>query len=133
MTFNLSYAPFDVDKFLQDTLQVAKQPAVWAPACTTYEDEQGFWVQMALPGVERKDIDIVFEDRILTVTGETKKDEAANRTYYAQEIEGGGFSRSFRLPRNVDPGKVTATSKEGLLTVHIPKREETKPRKIVVE
>ena len=133
MTFNLGYAPFDVEKFLHDTLHVANNPVAWEPACNTYEDEQGFWVQMALPGVDRKDINIVFEDGVLTVTGEGKEDVASNRTYFAREIGSGGFSRSFRLPNNVDPSKVSATSKEGLLTIHIPKREEAKPRRIVVE
>jgi HSP20 family protein len=132
MTF-LSYAPFDVDKFLQDALHVVNHPAVWEPACNTYEDEQGFWVQVALPGVDRKDINIVFEDGVLTVKGEGKEDVSVNRTYFAQEIGPGGFSRSFRLPNNVDPSKVAATSKDGLLTIQIPKREEAKPRQIVVE
>ena len=45
MTFNLSYAPFDVDKFLNDTLEAANRSSAWNPACNTYEDEQGFWVQ----------------------------------------------------------------------------------------
>ena len=63
MTFNLSYAPFDVDKFLNDTLEAATRSSAWNPACNTYEDEQGFWVQAALPGLDRKDIGIVFDDK----------------------------------------------------------------------
>ena len=132
MTF-LSYAPFDVDKFLHDALHVVNHPAVWEPVCNTYEDEQGFSVQVALPGVDRKDINIVFEDGVLTVKGEGQEDVSVNRTYFAQEIGWGGFSRSFRLPNNVDPSKVSATSKDGLLTIQIPKREEAKPRQIIVE
>jgi HSP20 family protein len=133
MTFNLSYAPFDVDRFLNDALQVAKQPKAWNPDCNTYEDEQGFWVQAALPGLDRKDINIVFDDGVLTVKGEVKEDDSLKRTYFAREIGWGEFSRSFRLPNNVDPSKVSASYKEGLLTIQIPKREETKPRRIVVE
>jgi HSP20 family protein len=133
MTFNLSYAPFDVDRFLNEALQVAEQPKAWNPACNTYEDEQGFWVEAALPGLDRKDINIVFEDGVLTVKGEQKQDDTLKRTYFAREIGWGEFSRSFRLPNNVDPSKVSASYKEGLLTVQIPKREETKPRRIVVE
>jgi HSP20 family protein len=134
MTYNLNYAaPFDVDKFLHDALHVVNHPTAWEPACNTYEDEQGFWVQMALPGVDRKDINIVFEDGVLTVKGEGKEEVPANRTYFAQEIGGGGFSRSFRLPGNVDAGKVSATSKEGLLTIQIPKREEAKLKRIEIK
>lgn len=127
----LSYAPFDVDKFLNDALRVTNRTAAWTPPCDTYEDEQGFWVQMALPGLDRNDIHIVFEDGVLTVKGE-RKEETANRTYFVREMGWGEFSRSFRLPENVDGNKVAASYKEGLLTVQIPKREETKPRRIVV-
>jgi HSP20 family protein len=133
MTFNLSYAPFDVDKFLNDTLQAADHSSAWNPACNTYEDDQGFWVELALPGLDRKDIGIVFDDGVLTVKGERKGDDSAKRTYFAQEIRSGDFSRSFRLPNNVDPSKVSASYKEGLLTVEIPKREDSKPRQIVVD
>ncbi len=133
MTFNLSYAPFDVDKFLKDALEAGNHAPAWSPACNTYEDEQGFCVQVALPGLDRKDIEIVFDDGVLTVKGEDKGNDATNRTYFAREIGSGEFSRSFRLPNNVDPSKVSATYKEGLLTVAIPKREDTKPRRIVVE
>ena len=131
MTFNVNYAPFDVDKFLRDALH-ADEPAVWDPACNTYEDEQGYWVQVALPGLERKDINIVFEDGVLTVKGELKE-AAPDRTYFTREIERGNFARAFRLPGTVDPGKVSASYKEGLLTIQIPKREETKARQIAVE
>ena len=132
MTFNLSYAPFDVDKFLRDALH-ADQPTVWDPACDTYENEQGYWVQVALPGLERKDISIVFEEGVLTVKGEQKEEAATNRTYFTRELGRGSFARAFRLPGTVDPGKVSASYKEGLLTIQIPKREETKPRQIAVE
>ena len=133
MTFNLSYAPFDVDKFLNDTLEAAQRSSAWNPACNTYEDEHGFWVQVALPGLDRKDIGIVFDDGVLTVKGAAKGEDSAKRTYFAREIGSGDFSRSFRLPNNVDPGKVSASYKEGLLTIEIPKREDAKPRQIVVE
>ena len=133
MTFNLSYAPFDVDKFLTDALESVNHPAAWDPACNTYEDEQGFWVQVALPGIDRKDVNIVFEDGVLTVKGEEKEDASLKRTYFTREIGHGGFSRAFRLPHTVDPSRVSASSKEGLLTIQIPKREETKPRQIPVE
>jgi HSP20 family protein len=133
MTFNLSYAPLDVDKFLNEALQVTNRSSAWNPACNTYEDEQGFWVQVALPGLDRKDIEIVFDDGVLTVKGEGKENDPLNRTYFAREIGSGDFSRAFRLPNNVDPSKVAASYKEGLLTIEIPKREEAKPRRIVVE
>jgi HSP20 family protein len=126
-------ANFDVDKFLNDALRFVNSPAVWGPACNTYEDDHGFWVQAALPGIDRKDVEIVYEDGVLTVKGEGKDDVAgSNRTYFAREIGWGGFSRSFMLPNNVDTSKISASYNEGILKVQFPKREEAKPRQILI-
>ena len=106
----------------------------WAPACNTYEDEQGFWVEAAVPGFDQKDIEIAVEDGVLTVKGERKNETPEpNRTYFVREIGRGAFSRSFRLPSNVDPSKVSASYKNGVLTIELLKREEAKPRRITIE
>jgi len=129
-----TYTPFDVDKFLSDALRTVGAEAVWAPACNAYEDEQGFWIQVALPGMERKDIDISLEDGLLTLKGERKEETAeSQRTYFLREIGRGPFSRSFRLPTNVDSSKASATYKDRVLTIGLPKREEAKPRRITIE
>ena len=123
---------FDVDQLLSDALRTVTGPAL-APACNTYEDEHGFWVRAALPGMERKDIDIVLEDGVLTVKGERKdENQEANRTYFTREIGWGTFSRSFRLPTNVDSNKVSASYRDGVLTIELPKFEEAKPRRITI-
>jgi HSP20 family protein len=132
-----TYSPLDVqiDKFFNDALRaVGGGPRAWAPACNTFEDEQGFWVHAALPGVERKNIEIVVEDGVLILKGE-RKEEASDetRTYFSREIGWGAFSRSFRLPTNVDTTKVEATYKDGILSIALPKREESKPRRITIE
>ena len=129
-----TYAPFDVDKFLSDALRTVGAEAVWAPACNAYEDEHGFWIQAALPGMERKDVEIVLEDGVLTLKGERKdEDSDSNRTYFVREIGWGPFSRSFRLPTNVETNKASATYKDGVLTIGLPKREEAKLRRITIE
>jgi HSP20 family protein len=132
-----AYTPLEVeiDRFLNDAFRaMGEAPRASAPACNTFEDEQGFWVQAAVPGMDQKAIEIVLENGVLTLKGE-RKDEApeASRTYFSREIGVGTFSRSFRLPSNVDPNKVTATYKEGVLTISLPKREEAKPRQITIE
>ncbi len=132
-----TYAPLgiQIDKFFDDALRaVGQAPQAWVPAWNTFEDEQGFWVQAALPGMDRKDIEILVEDGTLLLKGE-RKDGASEsgRTYFSREIGGGTFSRSFRLPGNVDPNKVTATYKDGILTIALPKREDAKPRQIAIE
>jgi len=132
-----TYSPLDVhiDKFLNDALRVAGDgPRTWTPACNTFEDEQGFWVHAALPGIDRKNIEIVVEDGVLILKGERKEETSdETRTYFAREIGWGAFSRSFRLPTNVDTTKVEATYKDGILSIALPKREESKPRRITIE
>jgi len=61
----------DVDRLLQDTLRTMN--AGWAPPCNAYEDEHGFHIQVAIPGVDRQDMQILFEDGVLTVKGERKE------------------------------------------------------------
>jgi HSP20 family protein len=122
----------DVDRWLQDKLR-STNVAGWAPPCNVYEDEHGFHIEVALPGVDRHDMNILFEDGVLTVKGERKEassDQA--RRYFAQEIGWGGFSRSFRLPSYIDPDKVSASLKDGVLILHMPKRDEAKPRRIEI-
>jgi HSP20 family protein len=122
----------DVDRLLQDTLR-STNGAGWAPHCNAYEDEHGFHIEVALPGVDRQDMTILFQDGVLTVKGERKeasRDQA--RRYFAQEIGWGGFSRSFRLPSYIDPDKVSASFKEGVLMLDLPKRDEAKPRRIEI-
>jgi len=129
-----TYAPFDVDRFLSDVLRTVGAEGVWAPACNTYENEQGFWIQAVLPGMERKDIEIKLDDGVLTLKGERKEEATeSQRTYFVREIGWGPFSRSFRLPTNVDTNKVSASYKDGVLTIELPKREEAKPRRITIE
>ncbi|WP_447973963.1 Hsp20/alpha crystallin family protein [Nitrospira sp. Kam-Ns4a] len=126
--------PFDLqeDRFLTDALR-AVSAANWAPACNVYEDEQGFCVQMAIPGMEAKDVEIVAEDGVLTVRGERKPDASENRTYLVRELSWGTFSRSFAIPAHVDHEKASATYKDGVLAIQLPKREEAKPRRITIQ
>jgi HSP20 family protein len=128
----MALTTFDVDRMLTDTLRGMKG-AGWAPPCDAYEDEHGFHVHVALPGLDRRDIEIVFEDGVLVVKGERKEENPESaRRYFAQEIGWGAFSRSFRLPTYVDPDKVSASYKDGILTLAMPKREEAKPRRIEI-
>jgi len=131
----MTYTPFDrqIDQLFNDTLGLLNRPAVWAPRCNVYEDEQRFVVEAVLPGMEAKEIAIQVEDGVLTLSGERKGEQKPERTYLVKEIGTGAFSRSFTLPTNVDQGKVVASYKQGVLVIELPKREETKPRRITIE
>ncbi len=132
-----TYTPFEaqIDRLLNEAFGTVSGYATgWAPACNAYEDEHGFWVEAAVPGLDGKDFETVIEDGVLTVKGERKNDlPESNRTYFVREMGWGTFSRSFRLPSNVDPNKVSASYKQGVLTIELPKREEAKPRRIMIE
>jgi HSP20 family protein len=124
--------PFDVDKFLDEALRGTNGSASWSPACNAYEDERSYWVQAALPGLQREAIEIVVEDQVLTIKGERKEEDAKDKTYFVREFSRGSFVRSFKLPNAADQAKVVATYQDGVLTVELPKREETKPRRITI-
>jgi len=132
-----TYAPLErqIDQFLSEVLGTANGPATaWSPRCNVYEDANGFSVQAALPGIDPKEVRIVVEDGVLTISGERRDvPKDSGRTYVVREIGSGAFSRSFRLPTNVDAEKVSASYKEGVLAVDLPKKEEAKPRRIVIE
>jgi HSP20 family protein len=106
----------------------------WSPLVDIYEDSEGVTLTAELPGVDPKAVELKIEDGVLTISGERKLDHADQRQNY-QKIERwyGTFSRSFSLPPTVDVEKVRAEHKQGVLTVFLPRKEETKPRRIVVK
>jgi len=106
----------------------------WTPAVDIYEDEEGVSLRFDLAGVEPKDVDIRFENGVLTLKGERKLEQAERRqNYHRVELPYGTFTRSFSLPGTVDADKIRAEAKHGLLTVFVPKRPEAKPRSIQVK
>lgn len=128
----MSLASLDVDRWLQNTLHNMHASA-WAPPCNAYENEHGFHIEIALPGVAREDMNIMFEAGVLTVNGHRKQTSSEDACrYFAQELGWGNFTRSFRLPSYIDPDKVSASCKEGMLVLTLPKREEVKPRRIEI-
>ena len=106
----------------------------WVPPCNVYEDDEGFCIQMAVPGCSAQDLEIITEGSTLTVKGERKEPESENgRCYRAREIEWGPFSRSFMVPSSVDAARASASLNQGLLSVRFPKRDEAKPRRVLIE
>lgn len=106
----------------------------WVPPVDIYETEQHELVIKAeLPDVKREDIGVTFENNVLTLKGERKGEQQISRDRF-QRVERfqGTFSRSFTLPATVDAGKISATYKDGVLTVRLPQREEARPKQITV-
>lgn len=106
----------------------------WTPAVDIYETpDHQVVVKVELPDMKREHIGITFENQVLTIRGERKRDESVSREAY-QRLERfyGQFSRSFTLPPTIDAGRISATYKDGVLTVAMPQREEAKPKQIEV-
>jgi HSP20 family protein len=106
----------------------------WLPPVDIYETESHEVVLKAeLPDMKREDINITFENQVLTLRGERKLDESVRRDRYQRfERAYGTFSRSFTIPSTVDAGRISASYKDGVLTVRLPQREEAKPKQIEV-
>ena len=105
----------------------------WAPSVDIYETPNELVVKADLPDVEEKDIDVRVENNLLTIHGERKFDKSvAEDNYLRIERTYGTFSRSFSLPNTVNPEAIRAEYKNGVLTVSLPKREESKPRQVKV-
>ena len=106
----------------------------WSPSVDIYETEQELVLRADLPDLSEKDIDVRVENNMLTIRGERKFEKNVSEdNYLRMERAYGSFSRSFVLPSTVDESKVSADYKDGVLRVHLPKREEIQPRKIVIK
>jgi HSP20 family protein len=105
----------------------------WAPSVDIFETPNELVVKADLPDVDEKDIDVRVENNLLTIRGERKFDKSvAEDNYLRIERTYGTFSRSFSLPNTVSPESIRAEYKNGVLTVNLPKREESKPRQVKV-
>lgn len=96
------------------------------------EDDE-FVLTAEVAGINPEDIQIEIKDDILTVKGEVKSETNGDGKYLLREIYHGEFSRSLRLPEPVDVEKVEAKFENGLLTVHLPKTEEARPKTIKIK
>jgi HSP20 family protein len=104
------------------------------PPLNVWEDENNVYAEAELPGLELADLEItVCGDNQLTIKGERKRPEQAKGTWHRQERGYGSFSRLVELPVVVDGENVSAEFKNGVLTITLPRREETKPRRIEVK
>jgi HSP20 family protein len=106
----------------------------WTPSCDIYEDGEEIVVRAELAGVEPKNVDIRFENGVLTLRGERKLEKEDNReNYHRVEVSYGTFTRAFSLPASIDAEKIRAESKQGVLDIHLPKKPEAKPKSIQVK
>ena len=116
---------------------MGRQVADWfAPASEAAVTEDSYKVVVELPGVVDKDIDVSVHDGVLTVKGEKRSSrEEKGETWYFSERQYGAFSRSFQLPEDADGGKASASMKDGVLEVTVPRlvlEDRNKSQKIAI-
>ena len=105
----------------------------WAPSVDIYETENELVLKADLPGINEKNIDIRVENNMLTVRGERQfENKVKEDNYLRVERTYGSFSRSFALPNAVNTEAINAEYKNGVLTVQLPKRAESKPKQVKV-
>jgi HSP20 family protein len=105
----------------------------YSPRMNLLETDDEYKLEVEAPGIKKDEIDILFEDNILTISGEKKTEKKEeNSRYHINEICFGKFSRSFELPSHIDSNKINAKWKDGLLNITIPKSEKAKPKKISI-
>lgn len=108
--------------------------AAWSPAIDVREDADAISLSVEVPGVDADAIDIEVEDNVLTVTGERHFEQRSDdEQHHRVERVYGRFARSVTLPQNVRPDAIEARLDRGVLEVRVPKAEEAKPRKVLVQ
>jgi HSP20 family protein len=110
------------------------EPVGWMPAVELVEEDSEFLLTAELPGIPVENVDVSIEDNVLTLKGEKKAEEKFEKgRRHIVERSYGAFERSFTLPRNVEPEKIRAEFKDGIVLVHIPKGDAVKPRHIQIK
>jgi HSP20 family protein len=105
----------------------------WMPATDLVENENEYVLRSDLPGLTEADVNIEFEDNVLTISGERRAEhEDRQEGYFRLERAYGGFSRSLTLPEGIDPEGIHASFDKGVLEVRVPKPEQRKPRKVAI-
>jgi len=120
-----------MENFFEDSPAVRPYGAAY-PALNTWQDGDNAWIEAELPGLAMEDLEVLVKGGEVTIAGERKLGEPQGANWHRRERSHGRFSRTLTLPWDVDADKVTATLRDGVLTVQLPKAERAKPRKVKV-
>jgi HSP20 family protein len=107
--------------------------ADWAPLVDISEDHKEYLIKAELPEVKKEDVKITLEDGMLTITGDRKFEKEENgKKYHRVERAYGSFVRTFGLPDDASPGKISADFKDGVLKVHLAKDKKARPQQVEI-
>jgi HSP20 family protein len=123
-----SFSPFYMGSiFDDDFFPVMSNNTSSMPAVNIKEDETRFVLDLAVPGIDKKDLKIDINEDVLTISSESKNESEENKEgYKRKEFSFSSFCRSFQIPENVNREKIEANYKDGVLNVSLPKFEEEK-------
>lgn len=131
----------EMDRFFDDVLPLRwfedseeLLETAWAPRADMSETDNEIVVNIDLPGLSKQDITVNMQENNLTISGERKKESTTKEPgYIRQERFYGKFHRSFLIPQAVKENQINASFKDGVLSIHVPKVEKTKPHKIEIK
>lgn len=133
----INWSPFSefdslFDRYARDLSQArgsrGDAVAAWRPASSIVENQDEYVVSADLPAVKREDVSVTVENHILTIKGERRVEKTAEKeTEHRRESYYGVFERRFSLPEDANAEGISAESKDGVLTVRIPKEKPSQP------
>lgn len=124
----------ELDRLFEENYEGNRsQAGHWGLSLDVAEKEDEYVVRASLPGMDPEDIDVTLTNNMLTIQGETQSDKTTTEDqYHMRERRYGRFSRTISLPSDVDSDKVECTYENGVLTLHAPKTETARSRRIEV-
>jgi HSP20 family protein len=124
-----TYSPFLSNLFDDDFFPVLTSRTSSMPAVNIKEDEKNYTLELAIPGMDKKDLKIDINEDVLTISSETKNESEEEKDgYKRKEFSYSSFCRSFYIPENVNRDKIGASYKDGILNIELPKMEEEKSK-----
>ena len=122
-----TYSPFLSNLFDDDFFPVLTNRTSSMPAVNIKENDKNFTLELAIPGMDKKDLKIDINEEVLTISSELKNESEEEKDgYKRKEFSYSSFCRSFYIPENVNREKISAAYKDGILNIELPKMEEEK-------
>ena len=124
------FRPFYLSNLFEDTFfPVFQNSGSSIPAVNIREDDKNYNIELAVPGMDKKDLKIDINEDVLTISSESKHENEEDRDgYKRKEFSYSSFARTFYIPENINRDKIEAGYKDGILTVSLPKQEEEKSK-----
>lgn len=129
-----AFQPGSVQRGAESSRQTLQAMSQWLPLVDITEDSGGYHITAELPEVNKDDVKITLENKVITITGERKiENEQGGKKYHRVERSYGCFARSFALPDDADAAQIDAQFRDGLLRIKVAKSEAAKPKQIEVK